>query len=88
MRPSADELAARLRARFSGAQIEVTDDSHLHAGHAGAEGGAGHFTVRIAWQGFAGKAKLAQHRLVYHAVEDWMPDRIHALSIHASDALL
>jgi BolA protein len=85
MKPSADELAERLRTSFPGARIEVVDDSHLHAGHAGAEGGAGHYTVNITWRGFAGQRKIAQHRLVYDAVADWMPSRIHALSIHASE---
>lgn len=84
MKPSPNELAQRLSERFDGAQIDITDDSHLHAGHAGAAGGAGHFTVRISWPGFAGKPPVARHRLVYDAVRDWIPDRIHALSIHAS----
>lgn len=84
MKPEAREIAERLRASFQGAQIEVIDDSHLHAGHAGASGGAGHYTVKICWAGFAGRAPLARHRLVYHSVSDWMPDRIHALSIHAT----
>lgn len=86
MKPSAGEVAERLRSHFPDAGIEVVDDSHLHAGHAGAEGGAGHYTVNITWQGFAGLRKIAQHRLVYDALADWMPARIHALSIHASDA--
>lgn len=85
MKPSADELADRLRSRFAHARLSVMDDSHLHAGHAGASGGAGHYSVVIRWPGFAGLSKLAQHRLVYDAVKDWMPDRIHALSIQSSE---
>ena len=46
-------------------------------------GGAGHFRVRIASARFVGLAPLARHRLVYDSVRDWMPDRIHALSIDA-----
>lgn len=84
MRPEPGEILARLAERFPGAQIEVIDDSHLHAGHAGASGGAGHYTVRIVWSGFAGKLPVARHRLVYDPLADWMPERIHALSIHAS----
>lgn len=84
MRPEPAEILARLAERFPGAQTEVIDDSHLHAGHAGASGGAGHYTVRIVWSGFAGKLPVARHRLVYDSLSDWMPARIHALSIHAS----
>jgi BolA family transcriptional regulator, general stress-responsive regulator len=85
MRPSADDLRTRLIERFTGAEINVTDDSHLHAGHAGSKDGAGHYTVTIYWREFAGKSTLARHRLVYDAVKDWMPQRIHALSIQALD---
>ena len=84
MRPDPTEIKTRLEAQFPGASIEVIDDSHLHAGHAGSSGGAGHYTVRIRWSGFAGHLPLARHRLVYHALNDWIPHRIHALSIHAA----
>lgn len=83
-RPTADEVRTRLAEAFPGDPIEVTDDSHLHAGHAGAAGGAGHYTVRITSARFDGLRLIARHRLVYDAVHDWMPDRIHALSIDAS----
>ncbi len=83
MRPTIDEIGARLSAAFPGSRFEVIDESHLHAGHAGAQGGAGHFRVRIATQHFEGLGTLARHRLVYDSVRDWMPDRIHALSIDA-----
>lgn len=81
--PSIAELRGRLATAFPDALIEVTDDSHLHAGHAGAAGGGGHFSVRVVSERFAGRATLARHRLVYDAVRDWMPDRIHALAIVA-----
>ncbi|HMN65157.1 MAG TPA: BolA family protein [Burkholderiaceae bacterium] len=83
MRPGVAELRARLAERFPGAAIEVGDDSHLHAGHAGAAGGAGHFRVRLVSDCFAGLGTVARHRLVYDAVHDWMPQRIHALVIDA-----
>jgi BolA protein len=83
MRPSADELQARLQAAFPAARLAVRDDSHLHAGHAGARGGAGHYGVRIIDERFAGMSTVGRHRLVYDAVRDWMPDRVHALSIEA-----
>jgi BolA family transcriptional regulator, general stress-responsive regulator len=81
VRPSAKDVTARLRAAFPQGQITVRDDSHLHAGHAGAEGGAGHYHVSIGAPEFAGLRTLAKHRLVYDAVQDWMPHRVHALSI-------
>jgi BolA protein len=83
MRPSLDELRRRFEAAFPGASVEVIDDSHLHAGHAGAAGGAGHFRVRLVCSRFAGLPTIARHRLVYDCVRDWMPHRVHALNIEA-----
>ncbi|MEK9720019.1 MAG: BolA family protein [Quisquiliibacterium sp.] len=83
MRPSLDELRDRLLAAFPGAQINLRDDSDLHAGHAGASGGAGHFSVRIVSSRFERLRTVARHRLVYDSVREWIPDRIHALSIEA-----
>ena len=84
IRPTADEVAARLREAFPDARIDVVDDSHRHAGHAGAAGGAGHYTVDIASVAFHELKPIARHRLVYDALTDWMPHRVHALSIRAS----
>ena len=63
--------------------LEVHDDSHRHAGHAGARGGQGHFRVDIVSAAFAGKLPLARHRLVYAALGDMMQTDIHALAIRA-----
>lgn len=63
--------------------LEIIDDSHLHAGHAGAAGGAGHYRVRIVSPAFDGQAALARHRTVYAALKHLMPQEIHALSIAA-----
>ncbi len=63
--------------------IEVADDSHKHAGHAGARGGQGHFSVDIVSAAFAGKLPLARHRLVYAALDSMMHTDIHALVIRA-----
>lgn len=63
--------------------LEIIDDSHRHAGHAGARDGRGHFSVDIASAAFAGMAPLARHRAVYQALGDMMTTDIHALSIHA-----
>jgi BolA protein len=75
----------RLRERLLALQpteLELRDDSALHAGHAGAREG-GHFHVRIVSSKFAGLAPLARHRLVYAAVGDLMGRDVHALSIDA-----
>jgi BolA protein len=83
-RPSLDELRARFAGAFPEAdRLELQDDSHLHAGHAGSDGGAGHYTVRIVSPRFDGASTVARHRLVYDAVRDWMPHRVHALVIVA-----
>lgn len=63
--------------------LEVTDDSHKHAGHAGARGGQGHFGVDIVSAAFVGKPPLARHRLVYDALGGLMRTDIHALAIRA-----
>jgi len=64
--------------------VEVIDESHKHAGHAGAKTGMGHFEVHITASAFAGKSLLERHRLVYEALGDMMQTDIHALSIKAS----
>ncbi len=83
MRPALDEIRERLSAAFPDASITLRDDSAQHAGHAGAAGGAGHFHVRIVSARFHGLRTVLRHRLVYDAVHDWMPQRIHALAIEA-----
>ncbi|NDB12784.1 MAG: BolA/IbaG family iron-sulfur metabolism protein, partial [Betaproteobacteria bacterium] len=75
------ELEARLLTHFPNASIELIDESHLHAGHAGARAGGAHFKLKIVHARFNGLARVARHRLVYDAVADWMPQRLHALSV-------
>ena len=81
MKPTRDALLKRFRQAFSEAAIQVEDESHLHVGHAGAAGGAGHFRVQVIDAGFNGLQRIARHRLVYDAVSDWMLERVHALNI-------
>ena len=64
-------------------QLEVADDSHHHAGHAGAADGRGHFSVLLVSKRFTGMNTLRRHRLVYEVVGDMMVTDIHALSIQA-----
>lgn len=73
------QLIAALEPRL----LEVTDESHLHAGHAGARDGRGHFHVRIASTRFIGLSPLARHRLIYAALGDLMTTDIHAVRISA-----
>jgi BolA protein len=64
-------------------QLDVRDDSHLHAGHAGAASGGGHFRVKIVSERFEGLRLVMRHRLVYDAVQGMMHTDIHALAITA-----
>ena len=81
MRPDLQAIEARIAAALPGARICLSDDSHLHAGHTGAQGGAGHYSATVVDQRFAGLSRIARHRLVYDALADWMPGRIHALAL-------
>lgn len=64
-------------------EIEVTDDSAAHAGHAGAASGRGHFSVLLRAEAFAGKSAIERHRMVYAALGSLMQTDIHALAIRA-----
>jgi len=79
---SREALEAALREALQPALLEVQDDSHLHAGHAGAREGK-HFSVRITSARFAGCSRVARHRLVYDSLRLLMPAGIHALAIEA-----
>lgn len=63
--------------------LEIEDESHRHAGHAGARDGRGHFRIDVVSAAFEGLAPLARHRAVYAAVGDLMTTDIHALAIRA-----
>jgi BolA protein len=77
-------LRRLLESRFSPQLLVIEDESHLHAGHAGAAGGQSHFRVRIVAEAFRGVPPVARHRLVYAAVDDLLKTDIHALAIEAS----
>ena len=76
-------LREKLIARFAPVQLLIEDESHLHAGHAGAAGGLSHYRVRIVAEAFRGLSPVARHRLVYAAVDDMLSTDIHALAIEA-----
>ena len=78
-----DRLDSRLRAALAPVDLEIIDDSHRHAGHAGAADGRGHFTVTVISERFRGLPVVRRHRLVYEAVGDMMSSDVHALSIQA-----
>ncbi|NIJ84985.1 BolA family protein [Xanthomonas arboricola] len=78
-----ERIRTALQAALAPTELEVVDDSHRHAGHAGARDGRGHFNVRVVSAAFAGKPPLARHRAVYAAVGEMMQTDIHALSIEA-----
>ncbi len=78
-----ERIRELLEAALAPTQLVVADDSHLHAGHAGARDGRGHYSVRITSAAFAGKPPLARHRAIYAALGDMKVHDIHALAIEA-----
>jgi len=79
-----ERIEALLTGAFSPVSLQIEDESALHAGHAGARSGGGHYRVDIVSEAFAGKNTVARHRLIYAALGDLMPSAIHALAIRAS----
>ncbi|MGG6342491.1 BolA family protein [Stenotrophomonas indicatrix] len=78
-----EQIRDALQQALAPSMLEVEDDSHRHAGHAGARDGRGHFNVHVVSERFAGMAPLARHRAVYAALGTLMETDIHALSIRA-----
>lgn len=79
----ATRIEEQLRACLHPNHLEVIDESAAHAGHAGAnaQGFGSHFRVRIASPAFAGKNRVACHRLVYDALQNFIDQGLHALAI-------
>jgi BolA protein len=77
------EIEQQLRAQLAPTRLEVLDESAEHAGHMGAgeQGFGTHFRVRIASPAFAGKSRVACHRLVYDAMQNFIAQGVHALAI-------
>jgi BolA protein len=84
----AGEIAARIQRKlsdaFSPSDLKVVDESHLHAGHAGARpGGETHFRIRIVADAFKGKSRIERHRMVHSILAEELSDRVHALALVA-----
>jgi BolA protein len=79
---AAGDLEAALRAQLEPESVAVQDDSHLHAGHAGAREGR-HYSVSIVSRRFEGLSRVARPRLVYECLDALMTRGIHALAIDA-----
>lgn len=79
-----ETITEKLEAALKPESLEVINESHLHAGHAGSPGtGESHFRVKITSAVFAGKSRLAMHQAVNKALKDELNGSIHALSIEA-----
>jgi len=72
-----------LLAALEPVSLDIVDESHKHAGHAGAKDGGGHFSLQITSVQFVGKNTLARHRMIYSALGEMMKHEIHALNIQA-----
>ena len=79
---SMQTICQRLEAAFSPSLLELTDESHLHIGHAGNQGG-GHYRGHIVSAQFAGMNRVARQRAIQQVLHDLYPSQIHALSIRA-----
>ncbi|MEL6126394.1 MAG: BolA family protein [Pseudomonadota bacterium] len=78
----AQVIETKLTEAFAPRELEVIDESHLHAGHAGApDGGQSHFRVRMRGEAFAGQSRVARQRAVYAALKEEMAGPIHALAL-------
>ncbi len=83
--PMKDVIADKLTKAFAPESIDIVDESHLHAGHAGHRpGGESHFRVHIVSEAFRGKSRIERHRLINATLARELADHVHALAIHAS----
>lgn len=80
-------IRERLMNSLAPTRLDIEDESYLHAGHAGAKDGRGHFVVTINAPAFAGQSLLKRHRMVYQALGELMQTDIHALTIKASEGV-
>ena len=77
-----ETIRKKLAERFTPTRLEIIDESHRHAGHAGARpGGETHFAITITSAAFAGLNRVARQRLVYDTLREELDTRVHALSL-------
>ena len=76
-------IRERLESAFAPEFLEIENESHLHAGHAGAQDGRGHFRVTLISDRFQDQSRLQRHRMVYEALGPLMETDIHALAVRA-----
>ncbi len=79
-----DRIETRLREALDATHVAVVDESHLHAGHAGARSGGGHFRATIVSPRFEGLGAVQRQRLVFAALSEEMGSEIHALSMQTA----
>jgi len=78
------DIRNKLTEAFAPEALEVVNDSHRHAGHAGSPGtGESHFTIKVVSAAFAGKSRLERHRMVNQALAAELAGKIHALAVTA-----
>ncbi|MEO1014301.1 MAG: BolA family protein [Pseudomonadota bacterium] len=78
----ADDIRSKLEAAIEPVHLDVKDESHLHAGHAGApDGGESHFRLRIVSPAFEGLGRVARQRLVNYALREELKGPVHALAM-------
>ncbi len=83
--PMKDQITEKLTKAFTPQSLEVEDESHRHAGHAGHRpGGETHFRVHIVAEAFRGRSRIDRHRMINSALEAELTGGVHALAIHAS----
>ena len=78
------ERLSHIRQQLSSLQpshLDIIDESHLHAGHAGAKGGGGHYRIHLVSSDFVGKNTMSRHRMVYSALAELLKREIHALTL-------
>ncbi len=79
-----EQITKKLRQAFAPVALEVVNDSHRHAGHAGSpQTGESHFIIKVVSESFAGKSRVERHRMVNEVLAEELKDRIHALAISA-----
>ncbi|GMR18383.1 MAG: hypothetical protein BMS9Abin33_0794 [Gammaproteobacteria bacterium] len=77
------KIKQKLQQALEPESLDIVDESHLHAGHAGAKNGGGHYAVALVSRKFSGKTPIQRHRMIYDALHEMMQKEIHALNIKA-----